>query len=61
MSDTGDEWSNELMEEEDQLHEEMREEFGKRLQKRLQKKIETKEQGMPEVRDLKKKGRSSCG
>ncbi len=61
MSETGDEWSNELMDEEDQLHEEMREEFRKRLQKRLQKRIETKEQGMPEVRDLKKKeGRAAA-
>jgi gas vesicle protein len=60
MSETGETWSNELMEEEDQLHEEMQEEFRRRLQKRLQKKIEAKEDDMPEVRRLKKKGRSSC-
>jgi len=53
-------WSNELMEEEDQLHAEMQEEFRKRLQRRLQKKLEAKEQDMTEVRDLKKKGRSGC-
>jgi len=60
MSKERDKWSNELMEEEDQLHEEMQEEFRKRLQTRLQKKLEAKEQDMPEVRSLKKKGRSGC-
>lgn len=46
------------MEEEDQLHEEMQVEFRKRLQTRLQKKLDAKEQNMPELRSLKKKGRS---
>jgi hypothetical protein len=59
MGEKDDKWSNELMEEEDQLHEEMQEEFRKRLQRRLQKKLEAKEQKMPEVRALKKKGPSS--
>lgn len=56
-----DKWSNELMEEEDQLHEEMQEEFRKRLQARLQKKLDAKEKEMPELGSLKKKGRSSSG
>ncbi len=56
MCETDEKWANELMEEEDQLHAEMQEEFRKRLQTRLQKKLEAKEQGMSEVRSLKKKG-----
>ncbi len=59
MNETDEDQPNELMDEEDQLHEEMQEEFRKRLQKRLQKKIEVKEQEMAEVRSLKKKGQSS--
>ena len=55
MSKKDEKWSNELMEEEDQLHEEMQEEFRKRLQTRLQNKLEEKEQRMPEVHGLKKK------
>jgi len=56
MTEKDEKWANELMEEEDQLHKEMQEEFRKRLQSRLQKKLEAKEQTMPEVRNLKKKG-----
>ena len=51
---------NEMMETEDQLHEEMREEFRRRLERRLQGRLDAKERGMPEVRRLKKKGRSTC-
>lgn len=60
MGEQDDKWANELMEEEDQLHEEMQEEFRERLQKRLQRKLDAKEKKMPELRSLKKKGRSSC-
>lgn len=60
MGETHKAWANELMETEDQLHEEMREEFRKRLKRRLQDRLETKEQDMPEVRSLKKKGRLTC-
>lgn len=60
MGATHKPWTNELMETEDQLHEEMREEFRKRLKRRLQDRLETKEQDMPEVCRLKKKGRSTC-
>ena len=60
MGETHKSWANELMETEEQLHEEMREEFRKRLKRRLQDRLETKEQDMPEVRNLKKKGRSTC-
>lgn len=56
-----DKWANELMEEEDQLHEEMQEEFRKRLQARLQKKLDAREKKMPELGGLKKKGRSNSG
>lgn len=59
MNKKDEKWSNELMEEEDQLHEEMQVEFRKRLQKRLQKKLDAKEKNMPELRSLKKKGQSS--
>jgi hypothetical protein len=52
-------WTNEMMETEDQLNEEMREEFRRRLKRRLQSRLEAKERGMPEVRSLKKKGRST--
>jgi hypothetical protein len=58
MNKKDEKWANELMEEEDQLHEEMQVEFRKRLQTRLQKKLDAKEQNMPELRSLKKKGRS---
>lgn len=61
MTEKDEQWANELMEEEDKLHEEMQAEFRKRLQKRLQEKLEAKEQAMPEVRGLKKKGRSTSG
>ncbi len=60
MSEANDKWSNELMDEEDQLHEQMQAEFRQRLQKRLQKKLEAKQKEMPEVRNLKKKGQSGC-
>ena len=56
MTEAGDKWANELMEEEEQLQKEMQEEFRKRLQRRLQQKIDTKEKGMADVRGLKKKG-----
>ena len=55
MSEANQEWTNEMMETEDQLIEEMHEEFRKRLAVRLQKKLEAKERGMAEVRRLKKK------
>ena len=61
MAEKDEKWANELMEEEDQLHEEMQEVFRKRLEKRLQKKLEAKERAMSEVRSLKKKGRSTSG
>lgn len=61
MTEKDEPWANELMEEEDKLHEEMQAEFRKRLQRRLQEKLEAKEQAMPEVRSLKKKGRSTSG
>jgi hypothetical protein len=59
MNKNDEKWANELMEEEDQLHEEMQVEFRKRLQTRLQKKLDAKEKNMPELRSLKKKDRSS--
>lgn len=54
------EWTNEMMETEDQVIEEMREEFRKRLASRLQERLEAKERGMVEVSRLKKKDRSGC-
>ncbi len=36
MAEKDEKWANELMEEEDELHEEMQAEFRKRLQMRLQ-------------------------
>lgn len=60
MNEENDKWANELMEEEDSLHEEMQEEFRKRLQDRLQRKLEAKEKDMPELDSLKKKDRSHC-
>lgn len=57
INEHDDEWANELMDVEDQLHEEMKEEFCKRLEQRLQKRLEAKEQRMPEVAKLKKKER----
>jgi len=59
MGEKDEKWANELMEEEDQLHEEMQQEFRKRLEARLQKRLEAKEQGMSEVRSLKKKDGAS--
>ena len=60
MGQTHKPGANELMETEDQLHEEMREEFRKRLKRRLQDRLAAKEREIPEVRSLKKKGRSTC-
>lgn len=59
MTDNNDEFKNELMEEEDALIEEMKTEFQIRLQARIQKKIQAREAAMPEVKRLKKNGRSS--
>lgn len=60
MDMSGDKANNELMETEDQLQNEMREEFRRRLASRLQERLKAKEQGLSEVRNLKKKGRSGC-
>ncbi len=49
MNEENDKWANELMEEEDSLHEEMQEEFRKRLQDRLQRKLEAKEKAYARV------------
>jgi len=58
MMDETDDFKNELMEEEDALIEEMKAEFQIRLQARIQKKIQAREAEMPEVKRLKKNGRS---
>ncbi len=55
MNETNEDWSNELMELEDELHKEMKEEFRKRLEQRIQKKIKQREQRMSELDGLKKK------
>lgn len=52
--------ANEMMETEDQVLEDMRVEFRSRLERRLQKRLVVKQRDMPEVRNLKKKGRSRC-
>ena len=60
MDVPGDKGANELMETEDQLQAEMRAEFRRRLASRLQERLEAKQRGLPEVHNLKKKGRSGC-
>ena len=60
MAKKDDGSANEMMEIEEQVIEEMREEFRRRLESRLQKRLEAKQRDMPEVRGLKKKGRSGC-
>lgn len=60
MDDPDKEWTNELLEAEEELIAEMREEYRRRLAERLQKKLDAKEKGLPEVRRLKKKGPSGC-
>ena len=60
MDDPDKEWTNELLETEEELIAEMREEYRRRLAERLQKKLEAKEKSLPEVRRLKKKGPSGC-
>ena len=60
MDAPGKEWTNELLETEEELIAEMREEFRKRLAARIQKKLAAREKNLPEVRRLKKKGPSGC-
>ena len=60
MDDPDKEWTNELLETEEELIAEMREAYRKRLAERLQKKLEAKEKRLPEIRRLKKKGPSGC-
>ncbi len=57
MNETNEDWSNELMELEDELHKEMKEEFRKRLEQRIQKKIKEREQRMSKRGGIKKKDR----
>ncbi len=54
-----DEWSNELMDIEDQFEEEVREELRKRLERRVQERLGAKERSMEEVEGLKKKDQSN--
>jgi hypothetical protein len=60
MAKKDDGEANEMMETEDQVLEDMRVEFRSRLERRLQKRLVAKQRDMPEVRSLKKKGRSGC-
>ena len=59
MNKKDDKRTNELMDIEDQMVEEMKEAFRKRLEKRLQERVKSKEAEDPEIRGLKKKGRSN--
>ena len=45
---------------EDEFEEEVREELRKRLERRVQERLTAKEKSMKEVKQLKKKGPSSC-
>ena len=60
MNDANNDWTNELMETEEELIAEMQVEFRKRLAARLQKKLKTREQNLPEAQRLKKKDRRTA-
>lgn len=57
MSEQDNDWTNELMDEEDNMLEKMRKDYCQRLEKKLQKKVQKMEKEMPEVERLKKKDR----
>ena len=55
MDEINNNWTNELMETEDQLLVEMREEYRKRLQSRLQERIDLRRRRKSEVKSLTRK------
>lgn len=55
MNEKNSDWTNELMDEEDNMIEKMHRDYCKRLEKKLQNKVDKMEQEMPEVTRLKKK------